>query len=183
MYIVVKVNTLIMPASFIPIHVAVLTVSDTRTKATDHSGQAICQRLTQAGHHIGAYELVSDDLLRIQQMFKNWIANPNIEAIIATGGTGITARDSTPEALSPLISKPIPGFGELFRWLSYQEIGTSTIQSRAQAALCQSTLVFLLPGSTAAVCMAMDRILLQQLDARHRPCNFVELLPRIRGEQ
>lgn len=168
--------------SFIPIQVGVLTISDTRTKATDHSGQAIIQPLTQAGHWIHSYELVSDHLIEIRQTLSSWITNPSIDVIITTGGTGITARDVTPEALEPLVTKAIPGFGELFRWLSYAEIGTSTIQSRAQAALCQSTLVFLLPGSTSAVRMAMERILLQQLDARHRPCNFVELLPRIRGE-
>lgn len=127
--------------------------------------------------------IVRDEVAAIRATLQAWIADPEVEVIISTGGTGVTPRDVTPEALAPLVSKPIPGFGELFRWLSFAEIGTSTIQSRAEAALCGTTYVFLLPGSTGAVRTAMDKILLQQLDYRHRPCNFVELLPRIRGEQ
>ena len=168
---------------FIPVHVAVLAVSDTRTLETDRSGQAIVDLLTEAGHRVATRDIVSDNREAIRARLAEWIANDGIDVIITTGGTGVTPRDVTPEALAPLITKPIPGFGELFRWLSYDEIGTSTIQSRAQAALCTTTYVFLLPGSTGAVKTAMNRILLSQLDHRHRPCNFVELLPRIRSEK
>lgn len=168
---------------FIPVGVGVLTVSDTRTEATDTSGQLAVERLTTAGHRVVRRAIVRDEVAAIRATLQAWIADPEVEVIISTGGTGVTPRDVTPEALAPLVSKPIPGFGELFRWLSFAEIGTSTIQSRAEAALCGTTYVFLLPGSTGAVRTAMDKILLQQLDYRHRPCNFVELLPRIRGEQ
>jgi molybdenum cofactor biosynthesis protein B len=169
--------------AFIPVHVGVLAVSDTRTIETDRSGQTICELLTGAGHVIAARDIVTDNRDRVRDKLAAWIADPGIDVIIATGGTGVTPRDVTPEAMRPLVTKPIPGFGELFRWLSYDEIGTSTIQSRAEAAVCDQTYVFLLPGSTGAVKTAMNRILLQQLDYRHRPCNFVELLPRIRGER
>jgi molybdenum cofactor biosynthesis protein B len=168
---------------FIPVHLAVLAVSDTRTLADDRSGQAIVDLSTQAGHEIVARDIVRDNRDLIRERLRTWIADPGIDVIITTGGTGVTPRDITPEALAPLVTKPIPGFGELFRWLSYEEIGTSTIQSRAEAALCDTTYVFLLPGSTGAVKTAMNRILLSQLDHRHRPCNFVELLPRIRNER
>ena len=167
--------------AFVPVHAAILTVSDTRTLEDDTSGATVVGRLEEAGHHIAARRLVTDDLPVIREQLRAFIADPDIDVVIATGGTGVTPRDVTPEALAPLVTKPIPGFGELFRWLSYAEIGTSTIQSRAEAALCDTTYVFLLPGSPGAVRTAMDKILLSQLDARHRPCNFVELLPRIRG--
>ncbi len=166
---------------FIPVNIAVLTVSDTRTLATDRSGQVLASRLGEAGHRIVARQIITDDLIQLREQLRRFIEDPEIEVVITTGGTGVTPRDVTPEALAPLITKAIPGFGELFRWLSYEEIGTSTIQSRAEAALCDETYVFLLPGSPGAVRTALDRILLQQLDNRHRPCNFVELLPRIRG--
>jgi molybdenum cofactor biosynthesis protein B len=166
---------------FVPVSVGVLTVSDTRTVETDKSGQTIVDLLSDAGHKIAAREIVSDDVAVIRVALREWIDDENIDVVIATGGTGVTVRDVTPEAMAPLVTKPIPGFGELFRWLSYEEIGTSTIQSRAEAAVCGDTYVFLLPGSTGAVRTAMTRILLQQLDIRHRPCNFVELLPRVRG--
>lgn len=169
--------------SFLPVHVAVLAVSDTRTLADDRSGQTIVELLTDAGHVIAAREIVRDNRDLIRAQLQAWIDDPGVDVVIATGGTGVTPRDVTPEAMAPLVTKPIPGFGELFRWLSYDEIGTSTIQSRAEAALCGTTYVFLLPGSTGAVRTAMTKILLQQLDYRHRPCNFVELLPRIRGER
>src|SRR5262249_29316473 len=172
-----------MEAPFIPVHVAVLTVSDTRTIETDTSGTYIVDRLTEVGHRIVARAIVKDGELVIRAQLAQWIADPGIDVVIATGGTGVTPRDVTPEALAPLVTKPIPGFGELFRWLSYEEIGTSTIQSRAEAALCGQTYVFLLPGSTGAVKTAMEKILLSQLDHRHRPCNFVELFPRIRAEK
>ena len=168
---------------FIPVHVGVLTVSDTRTTETDRSGQTIVDLLVEAGHRIAARRIVTDNREAIRDAVAAWIADPAVDVVITTGGTGVTPRDITPEAVAPLVTKPIPGFGELFRWLSYDEIGTSTIQSRAEAALCETTYVFLLPGSTGAVRTAMTRIILSQLDHRHRPCNFVELLPRIRAER
>jgi molybdenum cofactor biosynthesis protein B len=168
---------------FIPVNVGVLTISDTRTAETDRSGLVAVELLLEAGHHIAAREIVRDEVAEIRAVLQRWIREPAIEVILTTGGTGVTPRDVTPEALAPLVTKPIPGFGELFRWLSFQDIGTSTIQSRAEAALCDTTYVFLLPGSPGAVRTALEKILLSQLDHRHRPCNFVELLPRIRGEQ
>jgi molybdenum cofactor biosynthesis protein B len=144
------------------------------------SGQTVADRLTAAGHVVAERSIVRDELDGIRAAFRRFVDDRDIDVVIATGGTGVTARDVTPEALAPLVDKPIPGFGELFRWLSFAQIGTSTIQSRAEAALCKSTYVFLLPGSPRAVQLAMDDILLPQLDVRHRPCNFVELLPRIR---
>ncbi len=171
------------PRDFVGVRIAVLTVSDTRTLDTDRSGQTIVDRVTEAGHQVVARELVTDNRERVRAVFERWIADPEVEVVISTGGTGITPRDVTPEALAPLITKPIPGFGELMRWLSYQEIGTSAIHSRAEAALCGDTYVFLLPGSTGACRTALDRVLLEQLDLRHHPCNFVEMLPRIRSER
>ncbi len=171
-----------MDRPFIPTNVAVLTVSDTRTLDTDTSGQLIVDRLTEVGHRIVAREITLDSEVAIRARLATWIADPEVEIVIATGGTGVTPRDVTPEALAPLITKPIPGFGELFRWISYEEIGTSTIQSRAEAALCGTTFVFLLPGSTNGVRTALEKILIPQLDHRLKPCNFVMLLPRIKGE-
>lgn len=165
---------------FVSVNVAVLTVSDTRTLETDRSGEAIVEGLAAAGHKIVDRVIVPDDLSVIRAAFQGRIDDEEIDVVIATGGTGITARDVTPEALAPLVTKRIQGFGELFRSLSYAEIGSSTIQSRAEAALCTYTLVFLLPGSTGAVKLAMDKIILSQLDKRTRPCNFVELMPRFR---
>lgn len=167
---------------FLPLNVAVLTVSDTRTRENDTSGDAIQAALEEAGHKVVARDLLRDDVEALRERFAGWIADAGIDAIIVTGGTGLTRRDITPEALAPLITKPIPGFGELFRWLSYQDIGTSTIQSRAEAAIADQTLVFLLPGSTGACRLGMEKIILPQLDASHAPCNLVELLPRIRHE-
>lgn len=171
-----------MDRQFIPTNVAVLTISDTRTIENDTSGQLLVDRLTEVGHQIVAREIVIDSELQIRARLAAWIADPQVEIIIATGGTGVTPRDVTPEALAPLITKSIPGFGELFRWLSFEEIGTSTIQSRAEAALCGSTFVFLLPGSTGGVRTALEKILIPQLDHRLKPCNFVMLLPRIKNE-
>lgn len=168
---------------FIPVHVGVLTVSDTRTLETDTSGKVAVDKLTEAGHVVVRREIVRDDRSAITAKLKAWIEDDEVEVIVTTGGTGVTPRDVTPEALAPLVTKPIPGFGELFRWISFSEIGTSTIQSRAEAALCDTTYVFLLPGSPGAVRTAFDKILLSQFDHRHKPCNFVELLPRIRGEK
>lgn len=166
-----------------PARIAVLTVSDTRTLADDRSGALIAETLAAAGHVIAARAIVKDNRDTIRSQLAAWIDDPAIDVVITTGGTGVTPRDVTPEALAPLITKSIPGFGELFRWLSFAEIGTSTIQSRAEAALCKDTYVFLLPGSTGGVRLAVEKILLQQLDSRHRPCNFMMLLPRIRGER
>ena len=171
-----------MEPKFIPVNIAILTVSDTRTIETDASGAYIADRLTEVGHQIVGRSIVKDGELVIRAQLAQWIADPGVDVVIATGGTGVTPRDVTPEALAPLVTKPIPGFGELFRWLSYQEIGTSTIQSRAEAALCGQTYVFLLPGSTGGVRTGVEKILLPQLDHRQRPCNFVMLLPRIKNE-
>jgi len=169
--------------AFIPVKIAVLTVSDTRTLVDDKSGQLVVDTLGAAGHHIVARVIVKDNREKIRAQLAAWIADPDVEVVIATGGTGVTPRDVTPEALHPLITKPIPGFGELFRWLSFADIGTSTIQSRAEAALCGDTYVFLLPGSTGGVRLGLEKILVPQLDHRQRPCNFVMLLPRIRSER
>ncbi|MEZ4401163.1 MAG: molybdenum cofactor biosynthesis protein B [Kofleriaceae bacterium] len=168
---------------FIPVNVGVLVVSDTRTAADDKSGALIAELLTAAGHRVVARVIVKDNRDAIGGQLRAWIADPGVDVVIATGGTGVTPRDVTPEALAPLVTKPIPGFGELFRYLSFADIGTSTIQSRAEAALCDGTYVFLLPGSTGGVRLGMEQILIPQLDARHRPCNFVTLLPRIRDER
>ena len=164
---------------FIPLRVAVLTVSDTRTAETDKSGAYLDQVLHEAGHGPISRAIVTDDVEIIQAMLRSYVDDATIDVVLVTGGTGLAARDVTPEALAPLVTKPIPGFGELFRWLSYADIGTSTIQSRAEAAMCGETFVFLLPGSTGACRLAWEKILEPQLDHRHRPCNFVELLPRV----
>jgi molybdopterin adenylyltransferase len=171
-----------MEREFIPVNIAVLTVSDTRTEANDTSGAYIADRLRDCGHHIAARTIVKDSELAIRALLAQWIADPAIDVVIATGGTGVTPRDVTPEALAPLVTKAIPGFGELFRWLSFEDIGTATVQSRAEAALCGSTYVFLLPGSTNGVKLGVDKILVPQLDHRSKPCNFVMLLPRIKHE-
>ena len=171
-----------MGRDFVAINIAVLTVSDTRTPETDTSGKYIADRLAQEGHRIVAHVIRVDSELAIREQLKTWIADPGIDVVIATGGTGVTPRDVTPEALAPLVTKHIPGFGELFRWLSYDEIGTATVQSRADAALCDTTYVFLLPGSTGGVKLGVDKILVPQLDHRNKPCNFVMLLPRIKNE-
>ncbi len=166
--------------SFVPAHIAVLTVSDTRDESTDRSGATLIQRLTDAGHVLADRAIVVDDADRIAAQLRTWIADPAIDFVIATGGTGVTGRDVTPEAFEMVIEKEIPGFGELFRWQSYEKIGTSTIQSRALAGVADGTYLFALPGSTGACKDAWDGILLWQLDIRYRPCNFVEMLPRLR---
>lgn len=169
--------------AFIPVKVGVLTVSDTRTEVDDASGDLITKLLELDGHRVVTRAIVKDNRDAIRGKLEMWIEDPEVEVVIATGGTGVTPRDVTPEALAPLVTKPIPGFGELFRMLSYQDIGAATIQSRAEAALCGKTYVFLLPGSPNACRFAMEKILLSQLDHRTRPCNFVMLLPRIRAER
>lgn len=171
-----------MERAFIPVNAAVLTVSDTRTLETDTSGTLIADRLAEVGHRIVAREIVVDVETKIRARLAQWIADPGVDVIVATGGTGVTPRDVTPEAMAPLVTKHIPGFGELFRHISFAEIGAATIQSRADAALCGQTYVFLLPGSTGGVRTGLE-ILLPQLDHRTKPCNFVMLLPRIRAEQ
>ena len=171
------------PRPFLPLNVAVLTLSDSRTPETDTSGDLIEERLKTAGHQVAARSIVREDLDKLRAQFKNCIDDAAIDVIIATGGTGMTQRDLTPEAVKPFIAKSIPGFGELFRMLSYAEIGTSTIQSRADAGIATNgTVIFMLPGSTNACRLGMDKIILSQLDATYRPCNLVELLPRIRHE-
>lgn len=161
------------------VRIAVMTVSDTRTLADDRSGATLVERLEAAGHELAARSLVKDEVGLVRAQLRQWIAAPEVEVVLVTGGTGITARDVTPEALDPLVSKRLPGFGELFRWLSYAEIGASTIQSRAEAALCHKTLVFVLPGSTNACKTAWDKILASQLDSRTKPCNFPMLFARL----
>jgi molybdenum cofactor biosynthesis protein B len=167
---------------FVALRVAVLTVSDTRTLETDGSGGLVAAELVQAGHLLADRRILPDDVESIRAALRAWVESPAVDVVVMTGGTGITARDVTPDALAPLVTKPIPGFGELFRFLSYAEIGAATIQSRAEAALCGTTLVFALPGSTGAVRLALEKIVLPQLDSRTRPCNFAELLPRIQGK-
>lgn len=166
---------------FTPIHIAVLTVSDTRTPETDTSGDILASRITAAGHHLAARMIVQDDAASLATQFEAWIDDPAIDAIVSTGGTGLTGRDVTPEALSMIAgAREIPGFGELFRWLSFKTIGTSTIQSRAMAVVARGTYIFALPGSNGAVKDGWDGILAEQLDSRNRPCNFVELMPRLK---
>ena len=159
---------------------AIITISDTRTSKTDESGQLLDDRINAAGHDVEGRYFSTDDIAAIQEKLVSLIENDNVDVVITTGGTGITKRDITPEAIGPLASKHIPGFGELFRMLSYRDIGTSTIQSRADAWLCDSTLVFALPGSPNAIRLAWDEILAHQLNSEYRPCNFVQLLPRIK---
>jgi molybdopterin adenylyltransferase len=165
--------------TFIPVRIAVLTVSDTRTAADDTSGDTLAARLTTAGHLIAARRIVRDDVPTLVAQLNQWIDDPAVDCIITTGGTGVTGRDITPEALAQVQEKDIPGFGELFRWLSFKSIGTSTIQSRACAGVARGTYIFCLPGSAGAVKDGWDGILQDQLDSRHRPCNFVELMPRL----
>jgi molybdenum cofactor biosynthesis protein B len=167
-------------AAFLPVRIAVLTVSDSRTIETDRSGAILVERLTQARHVLADRAIVTDDAEAIVAHLHAWIDDPQIDCVITTGGTGLTGRDVTPEAFARVRDKEIEGFGELFRWLSYAKIGTSTIQSRATAAVARGTYLFALPGSTGAVQDAWDGILATQLDSRHRPCNFVELMPRLR---
>jgi molybdenum cofactor biosynthesis protein B len=165
---------------FLPVNIAVLTVSDTRDLSTDRSGQTLQDRIEAAGHRCAAREILRDEADLIEAQLRRWIADPAIDCVITTGGTGITGRDVTPEAFKRVLHKEIEGFGELFRMLSYQKIGTSTIQSRALGGVADGTYLFALPGSTGACKDAWDDILVWQLDSRHRPCNLVELMPRLR---
>ncbi|MEP7349030.1 MAG: molybdenum cofactor biosynthesis protein B [Sphingorhabdus sp.] len=165
---------------FKPINIALLTVSDTRTVEDDTSGNLLADRITEAGHHIIDRALLRDDTALIASRLHAWIDDERVDCVISTGGTGLTGRDVTPEALDRVKTKDIPGFGELFRAISFESIGTSTIQSRACAVLARGTYIFALPGSNGAVKDGWDGILVHQLDSRHRPCNFVELMPRLR---
>ena len=169
-----------MSQDFLPLNIAVLTASDTRTLEEDTSGQLLSDRLTEAGHQLAAREIVSDDIYLIRALVSQWIADESIDIVISTGGTGLTGRDGTPEAVEMLFDKKIQGFGELFRQLSYEEIATSTIQSRVTAGVANGTYIFCLPGSSGACRTAWDRILAAQLDLRSKPCNFAELIPRLR---
>ncbi len=164
---------------FIAVSIAVLTVSDTRTTANDTSGDALAARIQAAGHHVAARALLRDDAGLIEAQLRAWIADPTVDVVISSGGTGVTGRDVTPEALDRVLDKKIEGFGELFRMLSYQKIGTSTMQSRAIGGVAGGTYIFALPGSTGAVKDGWDDILQYQLDVRHKPCNLVELMPRL----
>ena len=165
--------------TFKPINIAVLTVSDTRTAADDTSGDILAERVKAAGHNLVARAILKDDAGLVADRFNVWIDDPNVDAIISTGGTGLTGRDVTPEAIDRVKEKDIPGFGEVFRYLSLKTIGTSTVQSRACAAVSRGTYIFALPGSNGAVKDGWDGILAEQLDSRNRPCNFVELMPRL----
>ena len=168
---------------FAPLKIAVLTVSDTRTAADDRSGDTLAERVVAAGHELADRAIVRDDRAAIAERLRRWIADPAVEVVITTGGTGVTGRDVTPEALADVAEKHIAGFGELFRMLSYAKIGTSSLQSRADAAVAGGTYIFCLPGSPGACRDGWDEILRFQLDIRHRPCNFAELLPRLREHE
>lgn len=165
---------------FKPINIAIITVSDTRTLETDSSGDLLAERVKNAGHRLAARVIEKDDAATLANRLNNWIDDRGIDAIITTGGTGLTGRDVTPEALDRVKEKDIPGFGELFRFLSLTSIGTSTVQSRACAVLSRGTYIFALPGSNGAVKDGWDGILAEQLDSRNKPCNFVDLMPRLR---
>ena len=168
--------------AFRPLRIAVLTVSDSRTAADDRSGDLLVERLRGAGHELADRALVPDEIDRIVARLRGWIEDPAVEVVITTGGTGVTGRDVTPEAIAQVVDKPLPGFGELFRMISFDKIGTSALQSRATAGVAGDTYLFALPGSPGACRDGWDEILVHQLDSRFRPCNFAELLPRL-GEQ
>lgn len=166
-------------AEFKPLNIAVLTISDTRSEAEDVSGKNLVSALVESGHHNIDKALVRDDKYAIRSVVSNWIANPEVDVVLTTGGTGITGRDGTPEAIKPLMDKEIEGFGEMFRVLSYDDIKTSTLQSRTLAGVANATYLFVLPGSSSACAMAWDKLISHQLDARTRPCNLVQLMPRL----
>lgn len=165
---------------FIPLNIAVLTVSDSRDESTDKSGPLLVNYLTQAGHRLAEKTIVPDDKYRIREVVSRWIVDEGLQVVITTGGTGVTGRDGTPEAVQPLLDKIIDGFGETFRALSYQTIGTSTLQSRAIAGVANGTYIFCLPGSSGACKDAWTKLIETQLDYRTSPCNLVELMPRLR---
>ena len=165
--------------SFIPVRIAVLTVSDTRTLADDKSGDLLADRISEAGHILAGREIAADEVAAIRAVVQSWLADPTIDVVLTTGGTGFTGRDITPEALEPLFEKRMDGFSQVFHRISYDKIATSTIQSRATAGVANSTFIFALPGSPGACRDAWDAILKPQLDYRHKPCNFVEIMPRL----
>jgi len=165
---------------FVPLNIAILTVSDSRTAETDRSGDTLSARATDAGHRVVARRIVADTQALLEEQLRAWVADGEIQVILTTGGTGVTGRDVTPEAVEAVCDKLIPGFGEVFRWQSFQKIATSTIQSRATAGVVDGTYIFAIPGSTGACKDAWDGILVHQLDIRTRPCNFAELIPRLR---
>jgi len=165
---------------FLPIGIAILTVSDSRDEQSDKSGRLLVERLTRAGHRLAEKLIVPDDVYQIRATVSRWIADPAVNAIITTGGTGVTGRDGTPEAVRPLLDKVLDGFGEMFRSISYADIKTSTLQSRALAGVANATYVFCVPGSSGACATAWDELIAAQLDLRTRPCNLVELMPRLR---
>ena len=166
--------------SFIPLEIAVLTISDTRGEADDKSGKLLSNRLSVAGHGLHNKVIVPDDIYKIRDTISSWIANTKPDVVLTTGGTGVTGRDGTPEAIKPLLDKEINGFGEMFRVLSYETIKTSTLQSRAFAGVANATYIFCLPGSAGACAEAWDKLISHQLDYRSRPCNLVELMPRLK---
>ncbi|MEJ2553084.1 MAG: molybdenum cofactor biosynthesis protein B [Gammaproteobacteria bacterium] len=169
-------------AEFVPVNIAILTVSDTRTEETDNSGRLLAERIGDSGHRLSEKQILPDNIYRIRALVSKWIAEPDVQVAIITGGTGMTDRDCTPEAITPLMDKKIDGFGELFRSISFQEIGTSTIQSRVLGGTANGTFIFAIPGSTDACRLAWDAILGPQFDTRTRPCNFVQLFPRLKPE-
>lgn len=163
----------------IPVNIAVLTASDTRTESEDKSGQALAERIVRAGHKLVDKQITKDNIYQIRAVVSAWIANTDIQVIITTGGTGVSGRDGSPEAIMPLLDKKLDGFGEMFRVLSYDDIGTSTLQSRTLAGVANGTYVFVLPGSTGACKLAWEKLICHQLDFRTRPCNLVEMMPRL----
>ena len=167
------------PRELIPLQIAVLTISDSRTAGDDRSGDLLVQRLTDAGHHLADRRIVPDDRYALRAAVSHWIADPAVQVVLTTGGTGLTGRDGTPEALEPLFDKRIDGFGEMFRVLSFDGIGTSTLQSRAVAGVANGTIVFSLPGSSGACRDGWDKLIAAQLDYRTRPCNLAEIMPRL----
>jgi len=169
-----------MSREFISLAISILTVSDTRTEATDKSGRLLVERLEAAGHRLAEKSIVADDIYAIRAAVSAWIASPDIDVVITTGGTGVTGRDGTPEAINVLLDKRIDGFGEMFRMISYEEIGTSSLQSRCIAGVANGTYIFVLPGSSGACATGWDKIISYQLDHRTRPCNLVELIPRLK---
>jgi molybdenum cofactor biosynthesis protein B len=164
---------------FLPLNIAILTVSDSRTEATDTSGALLCERLSDAGHKLADKQIKPDDIYAIRATVSAWITRPDVQVVITTGGTGVTGRDGTPEAITPLLDKIIDGFGEMFRSLSWPDIGTSSLQSRCIAGVANGTYIFCLPGSTGACATGWDELIVTQLDYRTRPCNLAELLPRL----
>ncbi|MEM6900947.1 MAG: molybdenum cofactor biosynthesis protein B [Pseudomonadota bacterium] len=164
---------------FTPVRIAVLVVSDTRTMDTDTSGQLLADRIAAAGHHLADRKIVKDDVPKVRETVSTWIDSPDIDVVISSGGTGLTGRDITPEAIAPLFEKTIDGFSVIFHQVSYQSVGLSTLQSRAIAGLAKGTFIFCLPGSNGAVKDGWDKVISHQLDSRHKPCNLVELMPRL----